>query len=324
MDRCGGQYGLPRIYLLVLSLAIVPSLVHSVRVIVAYEPQVAAALGQQLRKAGYPIHLHLEGPHFFAIDLHKQWTFLPAALRRSEASYVAASLAKLRKMPGVVDVLLDKKRYLMSADSVDEVSVIDEIQSPSQLSQPQTCRNENKPLSDDWFPEMEPWGISKIQADSQVLQQPRTSNTTGTGVMICIVDSGIDTQHPDLQDNSLDGCKFEDLRAPGGCPFSWNEDIIGHGTHVAGIIAGIRNGFGTRGVIPEGAELYIVRVYNNTGDVNQGQGFVYGSSLIQAYTQCEGRLSYLQATMPSRKYRMVVNLSLGATGPLTIEQLYFR
>lgn len=28
-----------------------------------------------------------------------------------------------------------------------------------------------------------------------------------------------------------------------------------------------------------------MRVFNNSGDVNQGQGFVYGSSLILAYTQ---------------------------------------
>jgi subtilisin family serine protease len=220
--------------------------------------------------------------------------------------------------------MLDEKRYFLSAESAEEVAVVNEMQEASQLAQWQTCRNANKPLSDDWFPEMEPWGISAIQADSQVLQQQRTRNATGTGVMICIIDSGIDTMHPDIRNNSLDGCKFEDLNAPGGCPFPWNEDIFGHGTHVAGVIAGIRNGFGTRGVIPDGAELYMVRVYNDSGDVNQGQGFVYGSSLIQAYTQCEGRLSYLQATVPARKYRMVVNLSLGATGPLTIEQLYFR
>jgi hypothetical protein len=48
------------------------------------------------------------------------------------------------------------------------------------------------------------------------------------------------------------------------------------------------------GVIPGPAELYIVRVFNDSGDVNQGQGLVYGSTVILAFTQCEGRLAALQ------------------------------
>lgn len=40
-------------------------------------------------------------------------------------------------------------------------------------------------------------------------------------------------------------------------------------------------------------------------------------------TQCEGKLAYLQAVQPAKKWRMVINMSLGAPGPLTIEKLYF-
>jgi len=32
----------------------------------------------------------------------------------------------------------------------------------------------------------------------------------------------------------------------------------------------------------------------------------------------------VQARYPERQYRMVVSMSLGAPGPLTIEQLFFR
>jgi hypothetical protein len=51
------------------------------------------------------------------------------------------------------------------------------------------------------------------------------------------------------------------------------------------------------GVIPGPAELYIVRVFNDSGDVNQGQGLVYGSTVILAFTQCEGRLAALQVRL---------------------------
>ncbi len=72
---------------------------------------------------------------------------------------------------------------------------------------------------------------------------------------------------------------------PNPSPSQWSDDITGHGTHVAGIIGAPQNGKGVVGAIPEGADIYYVRVFNNSGDVNQGQGYVYGSSLILAYTQ---------------------------------------
>ena len=71
-------------------------------------------------------------------------------------------------------------------------------------------------------------------------------------------------------------------------------------------------------------DLYFVRVFNDSGDVNQGQGLVYGSSLVIAYTQCEGRLAWLRATEEKRKWRMIVSMSVGAPGPLTIEKMYFQ
>jgi hypothetical protein len=62
----------------------------------------------------------------------------------------------------------------------------------------------------------------------------------------------------------------------------------------AGTLAAQKNGLGVLGVIPGPAEVYIVRVFNDSGDVNQGQGLVYGSTLILAFTQCEGRLAAMQ------------------------------
>lgn len=44
---------------------------------------------------------------------------------------------------------------------------------------------------------------------------------------------------------------------------------------------------------------------------------------ITAYTQCEGYLDWLQANRDP-DYRMVVSMSLGAPGPLSLEKLYFR
>jgi subtilisin family serine protease len=63
----------------------------------------------------------------------------------------------------------------------------------------------------------------------------------GTGVDIAVIDTGIDTDHPDLVDNLIgEECRL----ASGGCPTGGTsgsgpgsaEDDNGHGSHVSGII----------------------------------------------------------------------------------------
>lgn len=62
----------------------------------------------------------------------------------------------------------------------------------------------------------------------------------GVGVVVAVVDSGVDLNHPDLKANLVPGWDFfNDDNLP--------QDDDGHGTHVAGIIAAV--GFNNQGVI---------------------------------------------------------------------------
>lgn len=60
---------------------------------------------------------------------------------------------------------------------------------------------------------------AQVQATSDVLKS--VSKTTDKGVLICVIDSGIDASHPEFAGGptDLDGCKEEDAEAPAGCPF---------------------------------------------------------------------------------------------------------
>jgi len=77
---------------------------------------------------------------------------------------------------------------------------------------------------------------------------------TGAGVRVAVLDTGIDTTHPDLADRVV---AAENLTDDGGDPL----DNFGHGTHVASIIAGTgaASGGRYRGVAP-GVELLNGRV----------------------------------------------------------------
>ncbi|MGY4689642.1 S8 family peptidase [Salibacterium sp. K-3] len=54
----------------------------------------------------------------------------------------------------------------------------------------------------------------------------------GRGVVIAIIDSGCDEDHPDLNSNIISGFNFID-----GQDKTDFHDSLGHGTHVAGIIS---------------------------------------------------------------------------------------
>ena len=79
----------------------------------------------------------------------------------------------------------------------------------------------------------------------------------GSGVKVAVVDSGIASSHAEFG-RTIYGRDF------GGSTNGYGSDEHGHGTHVASIIAGDRDGSGMRGVAYE-ATLYDYRVANDAG-----------------------------------------------------------
>lgn len=82
--------------------------------------------------------------------------------------------------------------------------------------------------------------------------------TRGEGVTVAILDTGVDYNHPDLASNIMDGVNFTS---------SDQRDFMdrnGHGTHVAGIVAGADNGQGIVGIAPR-ARILIVKVLGDNG-----------------------------------------------------------
>jgi type VII secretion-associated serine protease mycosin len=78
--------------------------------------------------------------------------------------------------------------------------------------------------------------------------------STGKGVVVAVIDSGVDGSHPDLAGQVLPGI---DLVQPSGG--DGQTDPVGHGTTVAGLIAGHNDSRGIVGLAPD-AKILPVRV----------------------------------------------------------------
>jgi serine protease len=79
--------------------------------------------------------------------------------------------------------------------------------------------------------------------------------SSGAGVTVAVVDSGVDSDHPDLQGQVLPGLDLVDPKDDGDI------DLVGHGTTVAALIAGKEDNDGVIGIAPK-AKILPVRVLN--------------------------------------------------------------
>lgn len=110
-----------------------------------------------------------------------------------------------------------------------------------------------------------PWGVDRIDADI-AHSHGETGGATddADGGHIAIIDTGIDSDHPDLQANLGTGKAFVSCQSgPNDCHYEWDDDH-GHGTHCAGIAGGANNSQGVVGVSTQ-ATLHAVKVLSQSG-----------------------------------------------------------
>ncbi|HEX5792316.1 MAG TPA: S8 family serine peptidase [Rheinheimera sp.] len=165
---------------------------------------------------------------------------------------VAELTAKQRKLlesdPSVAYVEEDSKRYLMDVIT---------------------------PLA-----QSTPYGITMVQAD-------QVSDSSAGNTKVCVIDTGFDADHEDLQGSGVTGYAFSGHG-------TWYTDGNGHGTHVAGTMVALNNNTGVVGVIGSGqAGVHIVKIFNNSGN------WTTASNLITAIQSCKDAGA------------KVVNMSLG-------------
>lgn len=112
-----------------------------------------------------------------------------------------------------------------------------------------------------------PWNLESIQADRVT--------KTGKNIVVGIIDSGVNANHPELQDALLPG-GFKDFVEPSNTE---PKDETGHGTHVAGTILGRTIG------IAKDAKLVVARVFNKEGEASDEGLLAAGQWILEKKPQ---------------------------------------
>jgi hypothetical protein len=102
------------------------------------------------------------------------------------------------------------------------------------------------------------WSVGQIRAD-----EAHDAYYFGDSIKVAVLDSGVDYQHSDLagsfnaEELGMDFVEaVNDVDGP--------MDVYGHGTHVAGSIAAVRNGLGVVGVAPN-VQIVALRILDDDG-----------------------------------------------------------
>ncbi|MBF0386710.1 MAG: S8 family serine peptidase [Candidatus Omnitrophica bacterium] len=241
---------------------------------------------------------------------HKKFNFkgmrrVTAKLDSAKFKYRNLPKQRARNLPAGFEPM--KNVYLLDLDPKADIdaAVQEYRRDPSvEYVQPDYRVKANWLPDDPLFKDHSLWGMEKISAPLA------WDITKGEGVVIAVVDTGVDINHPDItaniwsNPNEIPGNKLDDDgNGLVDDVFGWNYqsgnnntmDVYGHGTHVAGTIAAVgNNATGVIGVAPLAKIMPVKGLADDgTGNVSDlAAGIVYaaeqGADVINNSWGCVG------------------------------------
>lgn len=138
---------------------------------------------------------------------------------------------------------------LASRDDIEQIILDGPVPMLKPVANPQ-----EEPQEKDWTYGLKKLGVDKVRA---------AHSLTGKGVRVGILDTGIDPEHPDLKGKVINWKSFSS-KGP-ATPADWH----GHGTHVAGTIAGGSSSGTHIGVAPD-VKLIVAQIFGRRGASKSG------------------------------------------------------
>lgn len=212
----------------------------------------------------------------------------PGQTRKAEKAVADAGGVVVQSWPeiGVVIAQSDRaafrdtvkvkgKNAIASVGATRSVEVKDKVTGPQAPWGPGSSgwnKGKNKPRNGDEpstpVPGTGSDSLESLQWDMTMIHATEANAITdgSRNVLVGVLDSGIDPTHPDLKANidAGDSVNCTTGGRPDQAAGGWSPTTSDHGTHVAGTIAGVRNGIGIVGVAPN-VRLASVKVVNDDG-----------------------------------------------------------
>jgi serine protease len=229
-----------------------------------------------------------------AVSAHLEALGLRARIVSVDPSRTSAAISRLQRTPGVISVERAQYRHMMAT-----VNVNDPYYKGFGPGAP-LFANATTPGQ---------WDMHIINVGAA---WGAYSSLPARGAPIAIIDTGVDVTHPDLSGGKIvhQACFVTFPASAAQTTGGFAVDTDGHGTNVAGIAdADTNNNFGFAGVAFD-APLLAYRIFPTTP-----AGGCEGSNNAQCSTTDVDEVSAINDAV-SHGAR-VINLSLGATGPLS-------
>ena len=220
------------------------------------------------------------------------------------------------------------KDFISTLEAADGIEAVEPDMHMTALDNSST-KDSNVPndpyFSEQWDMTSGSYGINATNAWSQ---------STGKGITVAVIDTGILTNHPDMEGQLLPGYDFisdaerardndgydadpsdeGDWAEPGACPSrsgaSKGQSSSWHGSHVAGTIAAhTNNNGGVAGVAPD-AKIVPIRVLGRCGSTS--------ADTIDAITWASG--GEVNGVPVNKNPAQIINMSMG--GPGTCPRFY--
>ncbi len=176
-----------------------------------------------------------------------------SAIRGFAGQFSAAAIDDIRRDPRVAFVSEDRVVTIAGdrSDRTDRSGVVDNAARESRRWNPKPSPTPTPSPTPPANTQIVPLGVDRIDGEAKT--------NKGEGVVVAVVDTGVDLTHPDLKANIYGGknCTSYNTSAYG--------DENGHGTHVAGTIAALDNTVGVVGVAPK-ARIAAIRVLDRYGN----------------------------------------------------------
>jgi len=137
------------------------------------------------------------------------------------------------------------------------------------------------------------WALGRITTLGSPTSSPWDVNppNLGNGVTCCVVDSGLNTSHPDVSGKATNGYSFISGQA-------WNEDPLGHGTAVTSMVCGTTSG------IADDVTIIPYKVFGSEGETSTSTILAALNALITNEAPLGGK---------------VINCSFGGSRDFTLD-----